>query len=168
MKTSNSQTIQNYQETLDHHTHYLHSIQTSHKQETDKLQTEIKTLTQLNHTQQQELNDVTEQRNNLLKSIEQNLNEYTAKLNVMQYQNDDLNKQLRWYQQVEKTLSSQIQEFHSSYLDVDEQRKHLEYVISVMREEECRAQDLIDDLKFRLTELSKSTGKGINSQGHIV
>lgn len=122
----------------------------------------------MNQNQKNEILEITKIKNSLLDSIQQNLNEYNIKFNTLQFQNDDLNKQLRWYQQVERTLSTQIQEFHSSYLDVDEQRKHLEYVISVMREEECRAQDLIDDLKFRLTELSKSTGKGINSQGHIV
>jgi hypothetical protein len=41
-------------------------------------------------------------------------------------------------------------------------------VISILREEEIRAQDLIDDLKFKLTELSRSTGKGVNSQGNVV
>jgi hypothetical protein len=82
--------------------------------------------------------------------------------------NSDLLRQVEWYQQVERTLASQVQEFHQAYLEADEARRHLEFVISILREEEIRAQDLIDDLKFKLTELSRSTGKGVNSQGNVV
>jgi chromosome segregation ATPase len=94
--------------------------------------------------------------------------EYQQKIDQLSDRNSDYMKQLEWYQQVEKTLSSQVQEFHSAYLEVDDHRKNLEYVISILREEEVRAQEMIDDLQHKLTELSKNTDKGVGSRGNII